>query len=77
MKMGGSLRAIAMAAAGMAAIASTPAFAQEEEASGNRDVILDTLVRLRHTIAPRTVYPGHGEPWEGGERMLDNIVKQW
>jgi len=43
----------------------------------NRDVILDTLVRLRHTITPRTVYPGHGEPWEGGERMLDNIVKQW
>lgn len=38
MKMGGSLRAIAMAAAGMAAIASTPAFAQEEDASGPLDV---------------------------------------
>ncbi len=39
----------------------------------NRDVILDTLARLRRAIAPRIVYPGHGEPWAGGEGMLDNI----
>ncbi|MDI9569278.1 MAG: MBL fold metallo-hydrolase [Pseudomonadota bacterium] len=44
----------------------------------DRRVILDTLAGLRRAIAPRTVYPGHGEPWSGASRAggggaLDNV----
>ena len=39
----------------------------------DRDMIRDTLERLRRTIAPREIYPGHGEIIRGEGNILNNV----